>query len=321
MPENNRARLIAITGASGYIGKSLTKHLMYQKGTRFRILSRNQNEIFPQDGANLEVYAGDLKYLPSLVNFLEPNCTVVNLAYLWGKTTEENLNVMLNLVEACKRVGIKRFIHCSTAAVIGRASDNLIREETPCRPYSHYAVTKHLIEELILKESRGNFETVILRPTSVFGPGYAPLQKLSFNLSSGNRLKNYLRSSLFGKRYMNLVHIDNVVAAFLFIISIERKLDGEIFFISDDNSDMNNFRDIEKFLIKEFDCLDYRISPFPMPPILLSVLLCMLGRNNINPKCLYSGEKLFQEGFRKSVSFEAGLRGYAAWYKNNFMTK
>ena len=76
--------IIAITGASGFIGKHLVSHLIQEGVSEIRILSRNKqrdvlNETFEQ-GAN--IFEGDLSDSGSLKGFLVPGCTVINLVYL-----------------------------------------------------------------------------------------------------------------------------------------------------------------------------------------------------------------------------------------------
>lgn len=310
------SRIIAIAGASGFIGKRLVAELIREGGYDIRVLSRDsQRDLCEWNfGRGVEIIEGDLGDANSLKNFLLPGCTVINLAYLWKAGEQANMAGTHNLLKACKDAGIARLIHCSTAAVAGRAANDLIDEMTPCLPIDEYGKTKLKIERSIIEYAKDHFDTIILRPTSVFGIGGEPLKKLSADICSGSRWKNYLKSCLFGKRRMNLVHVANVVAAIIFLSRYAGRLNGEIFIISDDDDPRNNFMDVESFLTRSLGIKRYGLPRLPLPLYLLKLILKLLGRNNINPLCNFDPGKLRKLGFSNPVSLSEGLAEYAAWY-------
>ncbi|HSI42874.1 MAG TPA: NAD(P)-dependent oxidoreductase [Methylotenera sp.] len=310
-------KIIAITGASGFIGNHLVKELLKSGDYRIKLLSRNglQEHSFSKE-ADVEVVIGDLLQPQSLNKFLEEDCIVVNLVYLWNGGDSENVTAILNLLQACKTANIKRLLHCSTAAVVGRVNDDIVTEQTDCRPITDYGITKLKIEHIVSSMAKDNFDLAILRPTSVFGVDGKPLKKLTKDLTTRNKkLTNYLRSCLFGKRRMNLVCIENVVSSIIYLINYPKLLKNEIFIISDDDSPFNNFSDVERFLMQKLEIRDYVLSPLHFPYFILKLLLACLGRNNINPHTIYSSYKLQSIGFERVISFETGLAKYASWYK------
>lgn len=306
---------IVVIGGSGYIGKHLVSTLSNNQNCVVKVLSRNVGTNV--DGwawpSGVEVFQGDLNSPLSLDGLFERGCTVVNLSYFWEAGEQANLQVIENILRACQKVGVKRLIHFSTAAVSGRVPDDVIDESTDCIPLTEYGRTKLKIEKLILHNGF-YFDRVVLRPTAVYGPGGAPLQKLANDLLNGSRVRNYLKSCLFGRRRMNLVHVANVVDATVFLISDQQKLGGQIFIISDDDAPENNFEQTERILTQALGGLQYPISPVRFPLGLLSLLLRFLGRNNINPACNYSQKKLEARGFVRRVEFSKGLQEYAHWY-------
>lgn len=312
-------KVVAIVGASGYIGRHVVEELRRLGGYKIKMLARllDQSQMGIGFDACVEVFKGDLREPESLRGFLEPNCTVINLVYLWGAGEMLNLQVTANLTEACKAAKVKRLIHCSTAAVVGRVTDELITEETLCRPVTEYGVTKLKVEQAIIGAGQGYFDVAILRPTSVFGPGGDPLKKLAEDIVRGRRFGNYLKSCLFGKRRMNLVSVANVVGAIIFMIQREENLGGEVFVVSDDDSPANNFADVEKFLMRAFKIDGYALPRIPLPLSVLTLLLGMMGRNNINPRCNYASNKLRDLGFERVVTFETALAEYATWYRSS----
>jgi nucleoside-diphosphate-sugar epimerase len=310
---------VAIVGASGYIGRRVVDEFLRIGGYKIRVLVRSatQSLNWLDDKTDVDVFEGDLRAPETLHKFLEYGCIVINLVYLWEGGEARNLEIITNLLEACKAAKIKRLVHCSTAAVVGRVTDNLITENTTCRPITEYGVTKLRLENLIIETSQSNFDVVILRPTSVFGPGGAPLNKLARDIVAGNRLMNYLKLCLFGQRRMNLVSVANVVGSIIFFVKHEQDFDGEIFIVSDDDSLINNFSDVENYLTIVLEVEKFRMPRLPLPLGLLAFLLSRMGRNNINPRCNYSSQKLKNAGFEFPVMFETALAEYANWYRTS----
>ena len=296
---------IAISGASGFIGKYLVAELLRDGGYAIRVLSRDRQRDLREArfGAGVEIFEGALDDQHTLEGFLVPGCTVINLVYLWDAGEERNRACTRNLLVAC------------TAAVVGRVENDLVDETTRCLPVTEYGVTKLRIEQDIIDLARGEFEAVVLRPTAVFGIGGEPLKKLAADLSRGNRWKNYLKSCLFDRRRMNLVHVANVVAAIVFLVRATKCLEGEIFIVSDDDDPKNNFLDVERFLKGALGVKADILPRFPLPPDLLKWLLLSLGRNNVNPRCDFDPGKLRRMGFKSPVILSEGLAEYAAWYR------
>lgn len=309
---------VAITGASGYIGRHLVTQLEQLGGVRIKVLSRRRGlELSASDfGSGVVVVEGDLHRPDSLQNFLEPGCTVVHLAYLQGKNEAENLAATANLLDACKASGIQRIIHVSTAAVVGRVPDDIITEKTVCHPVSEYGITKLKIEKAILDAGASGFDVGILRPTAVFGPKGGSLNKLIGSLSAGKNLRNYLKSCLFNKRRMNLVSVANVVAAIIFMVKREENLNGEVFIVSEDDNPGNNFADVERLLMDQLQLKSYQVPTVSVPLGVLSFLLKVLGKNDANPRCNFDSRKLLTLGFKRPVEFEAGLKNYCDWYRS-----
>lgn len=318
----SRANVIAIVGASGFLGGHLVEKLRQLGGRRIKLLTRtlDTNAINDID-IDVEWCKGDLQDSWSLQNFLERDCIVINLAYLWGAGEAANLAAATNLIEACKLAKIKRLIQCSTADVVGRVTGDLIDEDVLCQPVTEYGATKLKVEQLIASGGKGFFDVTILRPTAVFGPGGGNLIKLAGDIIAGGRLKNYLKSCMFGKRRMNLVPVADVVGAIIFVMRRDIDLDGEIFIVSDDDSPINNFANVEKFLMKEFQVGEYLIPRIHLPLGLLAFLLRVMGKDNVNPRRNYDPRKLKDIGFERIVRFETALAEYASWYRSSELCK
>jgi nucleoside-diphosphate-sugar epimerase len=312
-------QVVAITGASGFIGQHLIGLLAQNPNIQTRVLVHRCSAIDAFNFPNVDKIEGDLMVPSSLGNLLKPGCTLVNLAYLASQSRQDNLVAMRNLADVCVKAQIQRLVHCSTAMVVGEVPDDEINEGTRCAPKSDYEVVKLDIESLLLEKAHNYFDIAILRPTAVFGPGGKNLLKLADDILQGNRAINYLKSCLYGYRKMNLVSIENVVSALMYLTTKTQPFNEEIFFISDDENINNNYRYIENFLMEKFRCKGYPIPRIPIPQSILSVCLRLAGRTNTNSQRVYRSSKIRDAGFQESVTFEVGLDLFSNWYQKQFL--
>ena len=301
-------KTVVVIGASGFIGEHLLKSLAQRKDIEVRVLV-HRSRIKSND--NINFIEGDLLKPDSLDVLLKKNCTVINLAYL----AQSNLDAMANLALACVKNEVRRLIHCSTAVVVGKTSSNLVVESTLCAPASEYERTKLKIEDIVLDAATGKYEVTILRPTAVFGPGGKNLLKLANELLTKNPLINYIKSCLFNRRSMNLVCVENVVSALIFLLNAD-KVDRQIFIISDDDSPINNYRDIEDRLLANFG-KSYFFPRIALPELFLVAMLRLAGKSNTNPSLKFSDNKLSSFGFKKPQNLDVALDAFAVWYKNS----
>lgn len=306
--------VVAITGASGFVGAACARTLLGRSAIELRALSRNEAFCNTKLDASFVTIRGDLASAPALDEFLRPGCSVVNFAYDGSASAERNLAAATALAEGCIRNQVRRVVHCSTAVVVGRTHRAVIDERVECRPQTAYERTKLAIEDVFRHAARGNFELAILRPTAVFGPGGRNLMKLADDLARGPRFLNLLRSFANGYRRLNLVAVENVVAAAVHLLDAN-EVDGQTFIVSDDDDPLNNFHDVERNLLRVFALRDHSIEA-ALPAPVLELALRLKGRSLTNPQTRFCVEKLAATGFKKPVKFASALNAFAAWYKH-----
>jgi GDP-mannose 4,6-dehydratase len=148
-----------ITGITGFVGSHLAEYLLeHQPGVEVAGLKRwrSPRENLRQVEGRVRLFDGDLRDLSSLLGVFRsfPADLVFHLAaqsfvptsYLApADTMETNVVGTVNLLEAVRLSGISPVIHvCSSSEVYGQVQPDEvpIREETPLRPVSPYAVSK-----------------------------------------------------------------------------------------------------------------------------------------------------------------------------------
>src|SRR5262249_9123918 len=87
-----------------------------------------------------------------------------------------NVDGTKNVIDAVKRAGVKRLVHCSTVAAVALSSDG--SPSTEDAPYNFdargmadgYGLTKHQAEEVVGDAVKQGLDAVIVNPCYMFGP-------------------------------------------------------------------------------------------------------------------------------------------------------
>ena len=166
--------LIALTGATGFVGTAVLRALL-KEGRRVRALSRREGALAPHE--RLEIVLGDLSSDTALERLLAGTSAVVHVAGLVkapDRRSFEAVNVegTRRLVEtAAKQEPVPRFIYLSSLAA---------REPG----LSAYAASKRG-GELVVQENPALSDWQILRPPAVYGPGDRATRSLFWQFARG----------------------------------------------------------------------------------------------------------------------------------------
>lgn len=229
------ADAIFVTGASGFIGGALTRALLAD-GAEVRALARSDAAATAIEELGAEPVRGDLSD-PAAIRAAADGCSLAfhaaALPAEWGTRAEfDAANVMgtANVLGACEAAGVARLVHVGTEAAHFAMKPLVgIDESEPLRPDSPvlYSATKARAEQLVVRASKPGFETVVVRPRLVWGPGdETVLPGLAAAVESG-------RFSWVGggEHLTSTAHIDNVVCGLR--LGAERGRPGEAYFVTD----------------------------------------------------------------------------------------
>ena len=192
MEQNNR--VVAVTGAAGYVGSRLLQKLEEQGEHRKLVAFDTKPLAFPVH--NVAAYRKDVTEPIDDTLSHHRVTTLVHLAFNAKRgrnrrevaaTRESNLNMLKSVLESCARARVGHLVYVSSHTVYGPHPDNPVplSENAPLRPLADfpYGYDKYLSEELIqgFSEQHPDIKVTILRCCVVLGPNAEdPIAKAFF---------------------------------------------------------------------------------------------------------------------------------------------
>ncbi len=175
-----------VTGGAGFIGCNIARKLL-KDGHSVRILdnfSSGRIENLDEIKGEIELIEGDIRDYWTVVRAVQGIEYILHQAALPSvprsvanplTSNEVNINGTLNLLEAARHAGVKKFVSASSSSVYGETVELPKRESMVPSPLSPYAITK-LTTEYYLKVYWQLYKlpTVSLRYFNIFGPRQSP---------------------------------------------------------------------------------------------------------------------------------------------------
>jgi len=214
---------VLVTGGAGYIGSVLVPRLL-ERGHQVRVVDRmfwglpHYAEL-----PGVELVNADIRRLPEGV--FDGIDAVDHLAGFSNDPTAEfspEANWQMNAVATdaiaglCRDAGVRRLVFGSSCSLYDGADDSetLLDESSALAPRGAYATSKRYSEEALLRHAGPDFEPVILRQATVFGPS----PRMRFDLVVNSFVKDALvRQRLIlhggGRMWRPLISVDDLAAA------------------------------------------------------------------------------------------------------------
>ncbi len=305
---------MALTGATGFLGRHLLDVLLAD-GYKVRALTRSNQEF----RTDLEWIRGDLSD-PAAMTALTKNTDIVVHAagLIKAKSRTEffriNRDGTERLLKSARDNGIKRFLFLSSI--------------TAREPHlSHYAASKSAAEGLLL-DREWPFETLVLRPPAIYGPGDMEILKI-------------LKATKFGllpapgskKNRFSMIHATDLAHAISIVINSQSFTDKKLIEIDDGKENGYTIPDVAKSIA---DATGDKIAKcFPVPRWALR----SLGAVNLlisktlsttpmltpakatelsHPDWAASNEKKITiNGWSTEYELTSGLKNTIEWYRQN----
>lgn len=307
-----------VTGGAGFIGSNLCEAIL-EKGCRVRCLDdlstgKMKNiEEFMADG-RFEFIKGDVKELTVCMDACENVDFVLHQA-AWGSVPRSiemplfycanNITGTLNMLEAARVKGVKKFVYASSSSVYGDEPNLPKREGIEGKLLSPYAVTKMCDEEWAMQYTRHyGLDTYGLRYFNVFGRRQDPdgayaavIPRFIRMLLKGERPT----INGDGKQSRDFTYIENVIEANLKACAAGKDAAGEAYNIAYGG---------REYLIDVYchlrDALGVDTEPIFGPERAGDI-------RHSNADISKAKEKL---GYNPEWSFERGIKQAIEWYKS-----
>lgn len=315
-PEN---ALFLVTGGAGFIGSNLCEAIL-KLGYRVRCLDdmstgRQENVDIFLDNPDYEFIKGDIRDLDICMNACEGVDYVLNQA-AWGSVPRSiemplfycanNIQGTLNMLEAARQKGVKKFVYASSSSVYGDEPNLPKTEGKEGNLLSPYAVTKRCDEEWAKQYTKHyGLDTYGMRYFNVFGRRQDP------NGAYAAVIPKFLKQLLQGetptingdgKQSRDFTYIENVIEANLKACLAPSTAAGQVFNIAYGG---------REYLLDIFyslsDALNVHVEPQFGPE--------RAGDIKHSNADITKAKNLL--GYDPEWDFDRGIRAAIEWYKDN----
>lgn len=319
-PDNT---LFLVTGGAGFIGSNLCEAIL-NMGYRVRCLDdlstgKQANVDLFAHHPNYEFIKGDIKDLDTCVTACQGVDYVLNQA-AWGSVPKSiemplfycatNIQGTLNMLEAARRCGVKKFVYASSSSVYGDEPNLPKQEGKEGNLLSPYALTKRCDEEWAKQYTRHyGLDTYGLRYFNVFGQRQNPdgayaavIPKFIKLLMAGEQPT----INGDGRQSRDFTYVENVVEANLKACLASHEAAGQVYNIAYGGREY--LIDIYYYLTKALGVdIEPNFGPDRAGDIKHSNADISKARELLN--------------YDPEWSFERGIAEAIAWYTANLQTK
>lgn len=311
--------LFLVTGAAGFIGSNLCEAIL-EMGYKVRALDdlstgKQANVDMFLDNKNYEFIKGDIKDLDVCMNACKGVTYVLNQA-AWGSVPRSiemplfycanNIQGTLNMLEAARQNGVKKFVYASSSSVYGDEPNLPKKEGVEGNLLSPYAVTKMCDEEWAKQYTRHyGLDTYGLRYFNVFGRRQDP--DGAYAAVIPKFIKMLLNGETptingDGKQSRDFTYIENVIEANLKACIVSSEAAGEAYNIAYGGREY--LIDIYYGLTKALGIdVEPNFGPDRAGDIKHSKADISKAKRNL--------------GYEPEWSFERGIKAAIEWYKEN----
>ena len=315
-PDNS---VFLVTGGAGFIGSNLCEAIL-NLGYKVRCLDdlstgKSENVDLFIDNPNYKFIKGDIKNLNTCMKACADVDYVLNQA-AWGSVPRSiemplfycanNIMGTLNMMEAARQQGVKKFVYASSSSVYGDEPILPKKEGREGKLLSPYAVSKRADEEWAKQYTRHyGLDTYGLRYFNVFGRRQDP------NGAYAAVIPRFIKQLIHGERptingdgqqSRDFTYIETVIEANLKACLAGKEAAGEAYNIAYGGREYLN--DIYKGLV---EALGVNIEPIYGPDRAGDI-------KHSNADISKAKEML---GYEPDWSFERGIKAAINWYKDH----
>ena len=262
---------VIVTGGAGFIGSHLVDRLV---GDGLEVIVLDNLSTGKKENVNpkAQLVMCDISkaYSDFILHTLEGVDTIFHLAAtpqvqysIENPTDNNNLNSIINILEASRLSDVKRVIFSSSSALYGEPEYVPIDESHPVNPLSPYALHKLVGEQYCkLYSNIYDLDTVCLRYFNVYGNrmnnegAYKNVISVFIEQTKNKEALNIVND---GEQKRDYVHVNDIVEANILAATHLEKLKGTIFNVG--TSTAHSVNEIASFFGGEKKYGEKRIEP------------------------------------------------------------
>lgn len=231
--------MILVTGGTGLVGSHLLKELVKtQQPVTALYRSAPSSLLTAQENSNINWVQGDILDVQLLEEIMQGVQQVYHCAAIVSFNPSRkaelfkiNVEGTANVVNAALSAGVKKLVHVSSVAAMGRIRNGQVINEsmywTPETSNSNYGRSKYLAELEVWRGIAEGLPAVIVNPTIIFGAG-------DWQLSSTKIFKTaYDEFPWYTNGRSGFVDVRDVVKAMMMLMQSD--VQSERFIISSEN--------------------------------------------------------------------------------------
>jgi nucleoside-diphosphate-sugar epimerase len=318
---------ILVTGASGFTGSNLCRHLV-RDGQQVVAFVRASSRTDALKELGVECRIVDIRNPADVAKHFDGISAVYHIAAAYrvehadlSEFRSVNVEATRNLLDAALAAGVSRFVHCSTVGVQGHIEDPPASEEYRFAPGDHYQDSKLEGELLARGYVERGLPVTVVRPVGIYGPGDTRFLKL-FRAIYRNRF--VMIGS--GRTLYHLTYIDDLVKG-LMLAGRTPAAVGEVFTIAGRRH--TTLRELVDLIADVLGKPRPRLR-VPLAPVLAASVVCekVCRAVGVSPPLyprrveFFAHDRAFDIAkarrlldYEPAVDLEEGIRRTAAWYK------
>lgn len=323
---------VFVTGASGFTGSALANALARQ-GKLVHALVREESNLSLLDkqflnAGQIVLHRGDVRDANSVEAAMQGTSLVYHIAALYrvAKHPDQtywdvNVDGTRHVLNAAKKLDVKRTLHCSTIGVHGGVDEIPANENSAYAPSDVYQITKLEGEKLAQQAIADGQPVTIVRPAGIYGPGDLRFLKLFSMVTSG-------RFIMFGsgETFMHMVYIDDLVDGMILATESDAGRGQTMILAGKEYVSLNQ---LVSHVAKATDSAS-NVWRMPLWPLMTAATLCEFACKpfGFEPPlhrrraAFFTKDRAFSIeraketiGYEPKVSLEQGLRSTAQWYR------
>ncbi len=319
---------VFVTGGTGFAGHALTLRLI-ELGHDVSVLdTRPGFELDTLKAAGANVRIGSVTDREAVRDMIEGAEVVYHLAAAFREMNvpdqhyyHVNVDGTRLMLEESERIGVRKFVYCSTCGVHGDIENPPAGENAPIAAADYYQQSKYEAEPVVEEFHQRGMNTVILRPAAIYGPGDPD----RFGMIFRQVKKGFFPMFGDGSTLYHPLYVDNLTQAFINVMP-EEVGNGGTYLIAD--AEYLSIRRLVD-LVSEVTNMPVRIVTLPFKPmrVISQVVEAVCKPLRISPPIFprrvdwYRQNRAFdisraraEIAYAPAVDIREGLTKTAEWY-------